>query len=144
MNRNNTLDKLPDNIPSTLEKDFLELFPVSDKVNNILNLNSIPSWASSDSLIQKMVESNIWNFITCQEVSDENIDKFKPKFHRWYIYFDWEKYYIKRWKLKYISWVPFRSKWFSAEEYFIIWKNNYQDLLNFINSCLLSEDYIYQ
>ncbi len=120
-----------------LEENLLDCFPVSEKINNILENNNIPNWAKDDILVKNMIETNLWNFVACQEINDENIDKVNPKFYRWFIYFDGEKYYIKRWKLKYIAGVPFRSKWFSAEEYYVIWKNNYWDLTNFINSCFL-------
>lgn len=97
----------------------------------ILSILDIPSWAKEDELVAEMIKEEKWCFVVCRKHTQEYIDHFKPRFHKWFIYFDWTNYYIKRWKNKFICWVPIETYWSDSTEIYEIWKDSYWDLDNF-------------
>lgn len=110
-------------------KDGINIeWDVKDNVNAIL---TVPVWAKNDFFIKDMILAKKWCFVVIKSFWDEYLDGFKPPYHRWYIYFDWNKYYIKRWKAQYIWWVPFRMCGENWAEEILIWWENYWNISHF-------------
>ncbi len=125
----------------TREKWFVFSTEMNKKINMILSNDNIPTWASTDKLVAGLVEKWKWNFVFVRSFWDEFIDQFKPPFHRGYVYFDGQKFYIKRWKIRYISGTPFKATWNrESEEEFILWECNAEELSAYMSDSFLSKE----
>lgn len=98
----------------------------------------VPKWVLEDHDIYSLIGKEQWTVVFFINYSDETIDKLKPKFHRWYVYFDWENYLVKRIKVKNISWVPFRARQWSNEEFSVMTQEQFEsvwiiDMDNFLD-----------
>lgn len=140
MNNPNNLESGSDSL-ETRENGFLYIEPrnkvtelltflrvgTRNKVDELMAIENIPVWAKDDILIGHLVKAKIGRFVICKSLWDSYIDENKPPFHRWFIYFDGKKYYIKRWKIIYISWAPIKwASWFDIQEEFEINKEEYK------------------
>ena len=138
-----TFNNLKQEVPNkeTSENGFIFSDTTRNAVDCVLTAQNIPVWAKEDLLIKEIVDAGIGNFIYCRSYWDELIDQFKPPYHRGYIYYDGEKYYVKRWKINYISWTPIKlANWYNATEEFEIEKENYNDLVLFSKEIFLNKE----
>lgn len=137
----NNLNNLLTPRKETREKWFIFSTEMSEKISKILSKDNIPTWASTDKFIAELIEKEVWDFVFIRSFWDEFIDQFRPPYHRGYVYFDGQKFFIKRWKIRYISGTPFRAMWSpDSEEEYVLWECDTDEFKKYVSDSFLVKE----